>query len=42
MEIVDYGNPAYENDEQFECTVCGALIDSEGVCSQSCFDADMI
>jgi hypothetical protein len=42
MEIVDYGNPAYENDEQFECTVCGRLMDSEGVCGRNCLEADML
>lgn len=42
MEAVDYGNPAYENDEQFECSVCGKPMDKEGVCSRTCFEADML
>lgn len=41
MEAVDYGNPAYENDYENECSVCGKPLSKGGVCSNDCFEADM-
>ena len=43
MEIVDYGNPAYDMEGEFECTECGTPVDKEGsVCSGTCFEASML
>jgi hypothetical protein len=43
MDIVDYGNPAYEDDKEFECTECGSPVETEGsVCSRDCFNASML
>lgn len=41
MEIVDYGNPAYDDDNNCECSVCGKPMSEDGVCSSNCFEADM-
>lgn len=41
MDIVDYGNPAYEDNSEYECNVCGKPIENEGVCSLKCHDIDM-
>lgn len=41
MEAVDYGNPAYEDDKEHECSVCGKPMETEGVCSTKCRQADM-
>ncbi len=41
METVDYGNPAYQEDKEHECSVCGKPIENEGVCSQKCLEIDM-
>lgn len=40
-DYLDYGNPVNEPDEEFECSECGKPIASEGVCSDSCFNASM-
>lgn len=43
MEIVDYGNPAYDMEGEFECTECGQPVDKEwDVCSRVCFEASML
>lgn len=40
MEIVDYGNPAYDPD--YECSFCGRpMYEDRQYCSGSCFEADM-
>ena len=31
MESVDYGNPAYDNNYEFECGICGKPIPKEGL-----------
>tara|TARA_R110001632_G_scaffold95637_2_gene201761 strand:- start:6932 stop:7069 length:138 start_codon:yes stop_codon:yes gene_type:complete len=42
-DYLNYGNPAYENDDQFECTECGTPVDKEfSVCSGTCFEASML
>tara|TARA_R110001592_G_scaffold14653_1_gene65323 strand:- start:13891 stop:14028 length:138 start_codon:yes stop_codon:yes gene_type:complete len=42
-DYLNYGNPAYENDAEFECTECGTPVEREGtVCSGTCFEASMI
>ena len=41
MDPVDYGNPAYDNDE-YECTHCEKPMSKPGYCSNACFDADML
>ncbi len=42
MEYVDYGNPAYDDDYEYECGICGKPIPKEGLCdSYKCFEADM-
>ena len=41
MDIVDYGNPAYDDDFEYTCNVCDKPIETEGVCSNTCFEADM-
>jgi len=42
-DYLNYGNPAYENDEEFECTECGTPVDKEfSVCSGTCFEASML
>tara|TARA_B110000908_G_scaffold1875_1_gene2414 strand:+ start:119 stop:253 length:135 start_codon:yes stop_codon:yes gene_type:complete len=41
-DYLNYGNPAYEDDKEFECTECGTPIESEGVCSGRCHEASMI
>ena len=42
MEIVDYGNPAYDDDFENECMHCGTPIEKKGYCSNNCFEADML
>ncbi len=40
MEIVDYGNPAYE--PEYECNFCGKPMHRDKqYCSGSCFEGDM-
>ena len=41
MSYLDIGNPAYEDDFEHECNVCGKAIEDEGFCSNTCFQADM-
>ena len=41
MSYLDIGNPAYEDDFEHECSVCGKAIEDEGYCSNTCFQADM-
>lgn len=41
MDIVDYGNSAYDDDFKYECNVCGKSIQKKGVCSLKCHDIDM-
>lgn len=31
-----------EDEKEFNCTVCDKPIDWEGVCSQTCFNTDMM
>ena len=40
MDYIDYDNPA--DDEQNECPVCGTPTTNKGVCSNTCFEADMM
>jgi len=43
MEIVDYGNPAYNMDGEFECPECGSPVEKQGQhCSGTCFEASML
>lgn len=43
METNDYGNPAYDDDDDYnECPVCGTPTTNRGVCSNTCFEADMM
>jgi hypothetical protein len=43
MEIVDYGNPAYDMEGEFECPECGTPVENEYQhCSRDCFKASMI
>lgn len=43
MDIVDYGNPAYEDDKEFECPECGTPVEDEhSHCSQRCYDSSML
>jgi len=37
---MDYYYP--EDEKEFNCTVCDKPIDWEGVCSQTCFNTDMM
>jgi hypothetical protein len=41
MDYIDYGNPAYDNEEN-ECPVCGNPTTNKDVCSNTCFEADMM
>ena len=42
-DYLNYGNPAYEDDAEFECTECGTSVEREGtVCSGTCFEASML
>ncbi|MEJ6734036.1 MAG: hypothetical protein QNK89_09240 [Lacinutrix sp.] len=41
METNDYDNPAYDNDFN-ECPVCGTPTTNRSVCSNTCFEADMM
>ena len=41
-DYLNYGNPAYEHDHEFECTECGTPIPKYGVCSGTCFEASML
>jgi len=42
METNDYGNPAYDDEDYNECPVCGNQTTNRGVCSNTCFEADMM
>ena len=43
MEWVDYGNPAYEPDHEFECPECGTPVAREWEhCSGNCFEASQL
>ena len=40
-ESVDYGNPAYDDNYEHECPMCGKPVEEEGeYCSRSCWVAD--
>ncbi len=40
-ESVDYGNPAYDDNYEHECPMCGKDVEEEGdYCSRSCWNAD--
>lgn len=40
-ESVDYGNPAYDDNYENECPMCGKDVEEEGdYCSSSCWRAD--
>jgi|TARA_R110002073_G_scaffold216676_1_gene376855 hypothetical protein len=41
METNDFGNPAYDDDYN-QCPVCGNETINKGVCSNTCFEADMM
>jgi endogenous inhibitor of DNA gyrase (YacG/DUF329 family) len=40
-ESVDYGNPAYDDNYEHECPMCGKDVEEEGdYCSSACWRAD--
>lgn len=40
---LNYGNPAYQDDKEFECPECGSAVEREYQhCSRTCFEASMI
>jgi len=41
VDPVDYGNPAYDDNEH-TCMHCEKPISKPGYCSNSCFEADML
>jgi|TARA_R110000787_G_scaffold890_2_gene3249 hypothetical protein len=41
MSYLDIGNPFTESDSEYECSVCGEPTEKEGVCSNTCHQADM-
>jgi predicted nucleic acid-binding Zn ribbon protein len=40
MSYYDYLDPF--NEPEFECTVCGRPMEKEGLCSNVCFQADLL
>jgi hypothetical protein len=42
-DYLNYGNPAYDADYEFECPECGTEVEKEHQhCSRDCFKASMI
>jgi rubredoxin len=41
MSYLDIDNPFTEPPNDFECRVCGKSMEEDGVCSNTCFEADM-
>ena len=42
-DYLNYGNPAYDMDGDYECPECGAAVEMEYQhCSGTCFEASMI
>ena len=42
-DYLNYGNPCYDMDGEYECTECGAAVHEKGtVCCGTCHEASMI